>query len=199
MIYNENIGILVDPAWDYDLINEFLLVNRITLKAILLTHSHIDHTNLAEKFALVRKIPVFISGEEIDAYGFTCLNLRKVKHLNKIILGNIEVMPIITPGHTLGSTCYLIENNLFSGDTVFIEGVGTCNRSDAYKLYNSVQFLKNYLVETTSFWPGHSFGKSAGQDLNYLMKHNIYFQFRNVEHFVDFRTRKNRPDPLTFK
>lgn len=199
LIYQNNVGVLIDPAWEYDLINDFLIENNISLKAVFLTHSHIDHTNLAEEFAISRNIPVYMSREEIDNYGFNCFNLQRIEHLNTIMIANLDIIPIITPGHTFGSVCYLIDNNVFTGDTVFIEGVGICNRIDAHKLYNSIQFLKKHLLDTTLFWPGHSFGEFPGRDLNYLMRHNIYFQFENIKHFVDFRTRENRPNPFLFK
>lgn len=199
LIYKNGVGILIDPAWDYDLINEFLVQNNIHLKAILLTHSHIDHTDLAEKFATTVNIPVFMSNYEIEYYSFKMQNLKPVFHLQKMMIDAFNILPIVTPGHTIGSTCYLIENNLFSGDTVFIEGVGICDNKNAGKLYDSVQFLKVFLSNTTLFWPGHSFGSSPGKDLNYLLKNNIYFSFKNKIDFVQFSTRKNRPNPFLFK
>lgn len=199
IIYKGKEGVLIDPAWEYDLINDFLIENSIHILSILLTHSHIDHTNLAEEFSRDRNIPVFMSGTEIDNYNFNLFNLKRANHFEKIMLNDFIIVPIVTPGHTLGSTCYLIDDNLFSGDTVFIEGVGICSYNNAGKLFDSVQLLKNYLPETTLFWPGHSFGEDPGKTLKYLIKHNIYFQFKNKEHFVNFRTRKNRPDIFAFK
>ncbi len=199
LVYKDGVGILIDPAWDYDLINDFLSNHQISVIAVLLTHAHVDHTNLAEAFAINKNIPVFMSGEEIDTYGFTCFNMQRVQHLATIRLMGFTITPILTPGHTVGSTCYLINNNIFTGDTVFIEGVGICNTSGAHQLYDSVQFLKDYISDTTVFWPGHSFGETPGKDLSYLMKHNIYFQFENEQHFVDFRTRKNQSNHFAFK
>ncbi|KAA1244369.1 MBL fold metallo-hydrolase [Aquimarina sp. RZ0] len=200
LIHNDGIGVLIDPAWDYSLINDYIISNGINLKAVLLTHSHLDHVNLAQKFSEVYDIPVFMSEKEIEDSGFRAQNLNSVSHLGTIeTIEYFTILPILTPGHTLGSTCYLVDNNLFTGDTVFIEGVGICNRDDAYKLYESVQFLKSNVSQDTLIWPGHSFGDSPGKDLQYLLKNNIYFQLENAEHFVDFRTRKNRPNPFMFK
>ncbi|WP_281988833.1 MBL fold metallo-hydrolase [Aquimarina aggregata] len=199
LVYNQEQGILVDPAWEYDTIADFIFDKNIILKAILLTHAHSDHTNLVERFTKNNTVPVYMSGIEIENYEFNTPNLKPITHLSKISIGDFDIIPIITPGHTLGSTCYLIESHLFSGDTVFIEGVGICNRIDCYRLYDSVQFLKSFLNPNTLFWPGHSFGESPGKDLDYLMKNNIYFQFNDREHFVNFRTRKNRPNPFSFE
>jgi hydroxyacylglutathione hydrolase len=200
LIYENNIGILIDPAWDYDLINNFLLTEKITLQGILLTHSHLDHTNLAEKFAQTYDVPVFMGDTEITTYQFNCINLVPVNHLQEIPVSGFNIISILTPGHTAGSMCYLIEEHLFSGDTIFIEGVGICvgKGSDAGKMYDSVQFLKTYLNRNTLFWPGHSFGESPGKNLHFLLLNNIYFQFTNKNHFVNFRMRKSQPDPFGF-
>ncbi len=200
LAYKNSKGILIDPAWEYDTIMDFLNINAIDIVAIFLTHSHVDHTNLAQRFANENNVPVFMSSQEIDAYpNFKMQNLKRVHHLESIRFDDFHSVPIVTPGHTLGSTCYYIDNHIFSGDTVFIEGVGVCDYNNAGKLYDSIQFLKSYLSKTTLFWPGHSFGEKPGKDLSHLLKNNIYFQFNSVKHFVDFRMRKNRPDPFAFK
>ncbi len=194
LIHDLKNGILIDPAWDYTLINNFLTENNITLNGILLTHSHIDHTNLADKFAINHNIPVYIGKKEAEFFQFTCNNLQFVSHLDNINLGSFTIQSMLTPGHTIGSVCFLIENHLFSGDTVFIEGVGGCydKSSNPENLYYSIQYLKNYLPSTTLFWPGHNYGVEPGKDLSYLMKNNIYFQFDTIDQFVSFRMRKNQ-------
>lgn len=201
LIYKDNRGILVDPAWNYQLINDFLADHQIVLQGVLLTHAHEDHTNLAQEFSSKHDVPVFMSGIEIEDYGFNCLNLNNADHLQEIAIGEFKVIPILTPGHTSGSVCYLIDNHLFSGDTVFIEGVGMCidKGSDAGRLYDSVQFIKHHIAANTLFWPGHSFGQSPGKSLDFLLANNIYFQFDKREHFVNFRMRKRGPDPFRFR
>ena len=118
LIYKDGSGILVDPAWDYTLIYNFLVDHQIILRGILLTHAHVDHTNLAQQFAKTYNVPVFISAIEMDTYGFDCLNLNRVSHLQKIQIERFSITPILTPGHTAGSICYLIDHHLFSGDTI---------------------------------------------------------------------------------
>ncbi|KAA1245843.1 MBL fold metallo-hydrolase [Aquimarina sp. RZ0] len=137
--------------------------------------------------------------ELTNIYNFSLPNIKRVYHLKKITIGHFNIVPILTPGHTLGSICYLIEDNLFSGDTVFIEGVGICDLKNVDELYDSIQFLKSYIPRTTLFWPGHSFGEAPGKSLDHLLKNNIYFQFKNKEHFIKFRTRHNQQNYFTFK
>ncbi|KIO77390.1 hypothetical protein TH53_09685 [Pedobacter lusitanus] len=198
LIYDQQSGILVDPAWDYELINNFLLDHQIELKGILLTHSHRDHINLAPVFAAAYDVPVYMSAIEIEQYNFSCSNLVAVRHLEELVIGNFHINPVITPGHTAGSTCYQIGAHCFTGDTIFIEGVGTCKAEDAGALFDSVQFFKRYFPKKMLIWPGHSFGYTPGRDLDFLMTNNLYFQIDDKTLFADFRMRKNRPSAHAF-
>jgi hydroxyacylglutathione hydrolase len=201
VVYKSGQGVLVDPAWEFDVIDLFLTENHINLLAVLVTHAHPDHTNLAGRFAEKYRCPVYMSSVEIDYSGFHCANLTAVAELEEIYLGSFSAKPLLTPGHSPGGLCYLIEDHLFTGDTVFIEGVGSCGSDEvaAGALFDSVQKIKAYAEETTCFWPGHSFGMPPGKKLNFLMEHNIYFQLNNRDYFIKFRTRKNRPDPFRFR
>jgi hydroxyacylglutathione hydrolase len=200
LIYKQNTGILIDPAWDFTLIDNFIESNKISITGILLTHSHFDHTNLAERFGIKYNVPVFMSAEEIAYYGFSSTNLVAVNHLRRVEIEAFDVIPLLTPGHTAGSLCYLIGNHLFSGDTVFIEGVGICigKGSDVNKMYDSVQFIKNNISGNTFIWPGHSFGQAPGKDLNYLLESNIYFKLDVRKYFIEFRMRGNQASWLNF-
>ncbi|MBB5638973.1 glyoxylase-like metal-dependent hydrolase (beta-lactamase superfamily II) [Pedobacter cryoconitis] len=199
LIYEGNSGILVDPAWDYELINNFLKDNLISLKGVLLTHSHRDHTDLAAVFAEEYAAPVYMSAIEISAYNFNCLHLIAVQHLEELIIGNFTVKALLTPGHTQGSTCYQIGDHCFTGDTIFIEGVGLSDDLLVNSLFDSVQFIKKYLPPQVLIWPGHSFGQTPGRELSFLFRNNLYFLLNTREAFVNFRMRKNQPDPLAFK
>jgi hydroxyacylglutathione hydrolase len=199
LVYDQQTGILIDPAWNYELINDFLLENNIVLKGVLLTHSHRDHINLAPVFAAEYGVHVYMSAIEIEAYNFSCPNLIPVQHLEALVIGDFVINPLVTPGHTLGSTCYQVGPHCFTGDTIFVEGVGECKSvKDAEVLFDSVQFFKSYFPKNTLIWPGHSFGITAGKDMGYLLSNNLYFQINEKEMFIGFRMRKNRPNPLAF-
>ncbi|RAJ27259.1 MBL fold metallo-hydrolase [Pedobacter cryoconitis] len=199
LIYEGNSGILVDPAWDYELINDFLKDNLIVLKGVLLTHAHHDHTNLAAVFAYKHAVPVYMSAIEIRDSGFHVQRLIAVQHLQEFTIDGFTVTALLTPGHTKGSTCYLIGEHCFTGDTIFIEGVGISDERNVGSLFDSVQFIKQYLPPHTLIWPGHSFGQTPGKELSFLFRNNIYFLLNRREAFVDFRMRKNQPDPFAFK
>ncbi|PHR18567.1 MAG: MBL fold metallo-hydrolase [Fluviicola sp.] len=201
IVYNESSGLLIDPAWDYDIINSFLIDQSISLKGILLTHSHHDHVNLVDQFTEKYNVPVFMSKTEADDYYFSCKNLHTIEHLEVFQLDTIMVKALLTPGHTSGGTCFLVDHHLFTGDTVFIEGIGICDQkgSDVNAMFDSVQFLKSYLLDDTIFWPGHSFGQEPGKSLSFLMENNIYFQLEQRKYFTGFRMRKTQTSPINFK
>lgn len=196
LIYEGNKGILIDPSWNYQLIDHFLMTQGITVSAILLTHAHLDHTDLAEAFATKYHIPVFMSAREIADARYGCANLRAIHSEASFSVDAFTISPIFTPGHTHGSTSYLIGGHLFSGDTIFIEGVGIC--TDPHQMFHSVQTLKRRLSPSTQVWPGHSFGQEPGKSMEYVLRNNVYFQFEKQEHFVNFRMRKNQPNPFNF-
>lgn len=201
LVHDKGKGVLVDPAWDFEKIDQYITAYQVQLEAVLVTHAHVDHIHLADNFAKKYNCPVYMSKEEIHHSGFKCHNLVLAHDLEIIDFGAFEVMPLLTPGHTEGGMCYLIEDHIFTGDTVFIEGVGSCGSNEKYAgaLFDSVQKIKSYTGADTRFWPGHSFGKPPGHNLRFLLKHNIYFQFTDRSHFVKFRVRKNRPNPFDFK
>jgi hydroxyacylglutathione hydrolase len=197
-----NTCIIVDPAWNAHLIEKRIDDLRTTVSAVLLTHSHFDHTNLAEYFAKKYDCGVFMNEDEVNFYDYKCKNLRPLSFGEKdVIIGGTSVFICHTPGHTKGSSCYLIGDNLFTGDTLFIEGCGICNGkgADPSSMYYSFLSLKSNISDNVLIFPGHSFGEKVGQPFEHVKKNNIYLNIIKKEHFIDFRMRKNPKAQFSFK
>ncbi len=194
-------AVIIDPAWEFDIFEKFLKRRNLKVEGILLTHSHFDHVNLVEKFIDTYHMPVFMSEAEIDYYNFKCQNLRSVKHNQKLLLKDIEINCYLTPGHTAGSTCFGIEENLFTGDTVFYEGCGICNTAGGspQDMFHSIRFIKTYFSDRTRIFPGHVYGTSVGQSLMNVKRDNIYFNIKDIEQFEQFRMRKGQSGWFQFK
>ena len=187
-----NRSVIVDPAWDMEKIDMVLTGTRTKLSGVLLTHAHPDHINLAEPLAEKYECPIWMSHEEIADSGFKTQQLIGVGAMSWEV-GKIQIQPILTPGHTPGSTCYLIGNNLFTGDTLFAEGCGICPDLQAARdMFASLKLLKSKIEPETYVFPGHSYGKLPGQKFAQLLKDNMYLQFRNENDFAVFRLRKGQ-------
>ena len=184
--------LVVDPAWQMDKIEDALAFHRGKLQGILLTHSHPDHVNLAKPMAQKYQCPIFMSAREISASGFEAEQLVAIDETPWSV-GDLLVQPILTPGHTAGCMCYLIGDNLFTGDVLFAEGCGICPSTEAaHEMYFSLERLKAELAPQTYVYPGHCYGKLPGQVFASLLKENLYLQFPNKEMFASFRMRKGQ-------
>jgi len=194
-------ALVVDPAWEIDKITKKLYELDAHLEAILLTHSHHDHVNLVNPLVKRFSPRVYMSKTEIDYYGFRCNNLYALNDMDEINVGETRVSCLHTPGHTAGGMCYLLEDSIFTGDTIFTEGCGICNTDggSAEQMFESIQRVKSIVTPDFLVYPGHSYGKAPGKTIDYLMEWNIYFQFETIEYFVDFRMRKNQKGLFRFK
>jgi len=194
-------AMIVDPAWELNKIENKLNQLNANLVAIFLTHSHYDHVNMVNPLVKKYNPAVYMSKQEIGYYRYRCSNLEGLNDEETVKVGETDVTSILTPGHTAGGMCYLLQNSLFTGDTIFIEGCGICcgYGSSAAQLFESIQRVKSRIPENVNVYPGHSYGKPSGQTLKYLTKENIYFQIEKKEHFIDFRMRKNQKGLFDFK
>lgn len=192
---------VVDPAWEMKKIEGLLEREHLKLDKILLTHSHLDHINLANQLAEKYDALVFMSEEEIKYYHFDAPNLIGFSDMETIPIGQQRIRCILTPGHTKGGACYWFGNHLYTGDTVFMEGCGICKTpgGSASEMYHSIQKLKALITDETKIYPGHSYGSELGKEFGYVNAHNIYFQIETEDAFVKFRNRSNIKGIFNFK
>jgi hydroxyacylglutathione hydrolase len=196
-----NTAIVIDPSWQMKEIEKKLSKLEMKLSAILLTHSHIDHVFDAEKLSNKYNAPIVMSQIEYEYYKFDSNNLITVKHEEIINFENIVIVSLITPGHTKGSICYLIDNNLFTGDTLFIEGCGICwgKGADPSDMFDTMQYLKTRIDKNVLIYPGHSYGKEPGEIFESVCKENVYLNFTDRNNFLSFRMRKGQIKLFDFK
>jgi glyoxylase-like metal-dependent hydrolase (beta-lactamase superfamily II) len=97
---------------------------------------------------------------------------------DRIMVGDIPIDLIHTPGHTPGSQCFLVEGTLVAGDTLFLEGCGRTDLpgSDPSAMFHSLHHTLSKVPDDTVLFPGHrySFHSSATmgmtRELNYVFK-----------------------------
>ena len=185
---------IVDPAGEWDMLLPWLREKQVNLQSILITHTHDDHIQLVEPLARWYGSQVYVSRREAEFYQYNVHNMNLLDAWDCLYIGRTRVEVLLTPGHSAGSVCYLLQESLISGDTLFAEGCGICNTfgGDAEEMFHSLQMIKRVVSPFVKVFPGHSYGKSPGQTFESIVESNIYLQLEKPEHFISFRMRKNQ-------
>jgi len=192
-------AVIVDPAWEMGKVDQALIDANATLSGILLTHAHGDHIHLAKPLAAKYQCPIWMSHQEIAASGFNDSYLVSIDE-TPIIVGQMTIKPILTPGHTAGCMCYMVDDNIFTGDVLFAEGCGMCpDVKSSHEMFDSLSQLKSMLKPYTQIYPGHSYGYAPGQIFSDVLKINIYLQFLDKDSFTAFRLRLRQNRASMFK
>ena len=192
---------VVDPATSRDEVNELIKRFDLTLNAVLVTHTHPDHIGSVGDLVKQHNCDVYVSKKEASYYNYYCQNMHFFEDQELIHLGDTIIKCLLTPGHTAGSACFLLQNSLFSGDTIFIEGCGICTErgGSAVEMFHSVVKVKRQVSDSILVYPGHTYAAEPGQSIAYLKKNNIYFNIDDEKFFVDFRMRKNQTNLFDFQ
>ena len=175
-------AVLIDCTEKNPKIDEVLEEYGAKLKYVLLTHGHFDHVLGVNDFRDKYKCEILIHyGDEVilqnidtfmAGFGFKKTEVQKVDGYitdNELLkFGSVKIKVIHTPGHSPGAVCYLVEDNLFSGDTVFFESVG---RTDLYggnfnELKKNIEEKIFTLDENIKIYPGHGSSTTVGHEKN---------------------------------
>ena len=136
--------LIVDPG-DADPVLQRLAEKRFVPIGILVTHHHADHIGGIQQLLQHFTMPVF--GPAQEQIPFITQPLQECGDLR--IDPDFPVFRILeTPGHTAGHICYLVENKLFCGDTLFAGGCGRLLGGSAEQLFRSLQRLKTLPADT---------------------------------------------------
>lgn len=145
-------SILIDTPSDP---GELIAIASTTdVKAILITHNHMDHLLGFDEVTSVIGAPVGIGGPDASALA------REpdfvIEHGSEVSAGGFTLTAIFTPGHTDGSTCFKVGNHLFTGDTLFPGGPGKSRSPEALsQLLESITSKLFTLPKDMGFYPGH--------------------------------------------
>ena len=179
---DEKVVAIIDPSWDLDKVVSSVRRANLDVKYILNTHSHWDHT-IGNKEVANRTGAKIVAHEAAGTHKDI-----SIKDGDVIELGNVKVKVIHTPGHCPDSVCFMLDENLFTGDTLF---VGNCGRTDLPggnpgELYDSFFEKIMKLDDHTRIYAGHDYGPRQRSTLGYEKKHNSALQPRTKEEFIEF-------------
>ena len=174
-------AIILDPSWDLDEVKRIIEKNNLTVKYIVNTHHHFDHTLGNESMAKE-------TGAKIIQYATSALRHDiSVSEGEKIVFGNSELDVLYTPGHSKDSMCLVGDGKIFSGDTLF---VGTCGRvdlpgGDARELYHSLVDTLRNLDDNLLMYPGHNYGTGPTSTIGEEKRMNLVMQPRTEQEFLE--------------
>ena len=180
---------IVDPAWDISEVETFIEQNNLYLKKILLTHSHHDHINSIDRLLAKYDLEIHLNKHEMlfwDKSYDNCI----INYGGDIInLGTTKIESIHTPGHTPGSTCYSIGNQLVAGDTLFVFGCGRCDLhgGNPEEMFSTLRNLKSKLDTRTLILPGHDYSVKKTSTMLEQISGNPFFHFNQLDKFVEYR------------
>ena len=191
-------ALIIDPVLNN--VDEYIkLLNELNLRLVKVidTHIHADHITGASKLKNKTKC-ITIMGCHTPS---DTVEL-KVKDEEIIKLDNLEIKALYTPGHTSDSFSFLMNNHLFSGDTLLINGTGRTDfqngsSKDAYdSIFNKLLKLPN----ETLLHPGHDYNGKKVSTLGKEKKFNPRLQVNNVDEYIEIMNNLNlkKPDQIDF-
>ncbi len=172
---------VIDPGGDPQRIAAVLAERELALKAVLLTHSHFDHTTAAADLCERTGASVYAHPAEHEQLlrpdpalavwlGVEVAGVRAVEPLSDgavVALGSVALKALATPGHSPGGVCFLTDHAVFTGDTLLAGGVGRTDLpgGDHEQLMHSLHERLLVLPPETRVYPGHGPPSTIGREL----------------------------------
>jgi glyoxylase-like metal-dependent hydrolase (beta-lactamase superfamily II) len=191
-------AVLVDPAYDVGALVTWLGARGLRLAGVLATHYHADHVG-GEIFGEhiegvvdlleLADVPVHVQKDEMawvaEMTGAPASSLVGHRDDDVVQVGSVEVRLLHTPGHTPGSQCFIVGDNLVSGDTLFLEGCGRTDLpgADPDDMYTSLQRLAS-LPGRLTLWPGHHYSPAPSAPLDGVKRTNPVLARLDRDHWL---------------
>ncbi len=192
-------AVLVDPAWDVNGLMEIAEKDGMEVDSIVATHCHPDHIGgdlfgypvegLAQ-LVKTKGLKAHINEEEIEGVkrvtGVSDSDLITHSGGEKLILGDLVMEFLHTPGHSPGGQCILVQNRLLTGDTLFIQGCGRVDLpgSDPAVMYRTLTESFTGLPDDTVIYPGHDYGHRPSAPLGEERKTNSYLKVPTLDEWL---------------
>ena len=190
---------IVDPAWDIEAIRAAAAEDDMKITGALVTHYHPDHVGgdvfgfSVEGLSTLLEhgsLPIHVQRAERDGVaqvtGISKQDLVAHDAGDEVTIGDVTVKLLHTPGHTPGSQCFLVENQLVSGDTLFIGGCGRVDLpgGNVEELHRSFHDVLKRLPPETCVHPGHQYGDRESSTIGDELRSNPYFQVASLPEWL---------------
>ena len=191
-------ALIIDPVLEN--VEDYIkLLSELDLRLVKVidTHIHADHVTGAGKLRDKTKC-VTIMGDHTPADAVEI----KVKDEEVIKLDELNIRALYTPGHTSDSFSFLMDNYLFSGDTLLINGTGRTDfqNGNAKDSYDSIFHKLLRLPSETLLYPGHDYNGKMVSSIGKEKKFNPRLQINDVDEYIEIMNNLNlkTPDQIDF-
>jgi sulfur dioxygenase len=186
-------ALIIDPVLEN--VEQYIkLLNELDLKLVKVidTHIHADHITAASKLKNKTNCTT-IMGEHTPSDAVEI----KVKDNEIIYVDELEIKVIYTPGHTKDSYSFLMDDYLFSGDTLLINGTGRTDfqGGNSEDSYNSIFNRLLKLPEETLLYPAHDYNGQTVSSIGKEKKFNPRLQVNGINEYIDIMNNLNLSKP----
>lgn len=170
LVEGKNGVAVIDPGYKSQEAIDFLNNNSDKDRLIILTHNHFDHIGFADELSRLTDTKIAIGEYDNDGLGNPQINLSffvsepinppkadiLLKDGDELRVGDLSFKIMHTSGHTVGGICLIIENCIFSGDTLFFESIGRTDfpGGNIKEIENSILSIYS-LGDNFTVYPGH--------------------------------------------
>jgi hydroxyacylglutathione hydrolase len=178
VVHDAGEAVLVDTAYNPEMMLEILEARRLRLVGVCLTHGHADHAEGIQQILNRWPVPVYLGPADLTLLHWkpSERQLAQPEHEKKIRVGRLDIRCLATPGHTPGGICYHVEMPWgpvsFVGDTLFAGSIGRSNPAQLYHTHlESVRRHVMTLPTDSLLLPGHGPGTTVQEEL----EHNPFY------------------------
>jgi len=184
---------IVDPAFEVDRLLHEAARRDLKVKLALITHTHHDHIDGVEELCQKTGAAVVVNPREAAAVSAPGRTLIDAVDGQDVAIGRRGLRALVTPGHTVGGTCYLADGYVVTGDVMFVGGCGRTDfpGGDTAQMWNSLQRLAR-LPEETRVYPGHDYGETPTSTIAHEVRTNRFLRCATFEDFRALREQKRR-------
>ena len=176
---------IVDPGFDATRTLQFIASKKLTLEYILITHHHTDHSSDSKRIKSLFPQAKLVA-TEADGKRLALKPDIVVSDGSQLKIGKILLDFLVTPGHTPGGICIIVDNEaLLTGDTLF---VGDCGRTDLpggnlAQMYASLHEKIMHLPDELIVYPGHDYGERPFDSLGNQKRTNKTLKAKTLKEF----------------
>ena len=192
-------AVAIDPAYDIRGILDIVAADGMKLTAALATHFHPDHVGGSmggytisgvRELLTLHPVPIHVQADEAPwvkrVTGASDSDLVEHASGDTVMVGDIPVELIHTPGHTPGSQCFFVDGRLVSGDTLFLEGCGRMDLpgADPAAMYESLTQKLARIPDDAILFPGHQYSMDPFASMGETRQLNYVFRPKTAEQWL---------------